>query len=294
MICKAALYIRLSKDDGRGESAGIESQRLILRTFAESNGIEIAGEYVDDGYSGTKTQRPAFLKMLRDVEDGKINTVIVKDMSRLGRDYISTGELTEVYFPEHFVRFISINDGYDSERGMDDMTPFRHVMNEMYARDISRKIRSALYAKMRDGQYVGSFPPYGYKKSEADKNKLEIDDEAAENVRMIFELKGRGESTKNIVEKLNKMGTLIPLEYRKKRENREYMSKKWTESGVCKILRNQVYIGNTVQGKSFKPSIKSKRSYSRARDNWIVVKNTHQPIVSEELFYKINNINNNK
>ena len=176
MIYKAGLYMRLSKDDGQRESSGIESQRLLLRDFAKRENIEVFDEYVDDGYSGTSYDRPAFGRLLTDIEEKRINTVIVKDMSRLGRNYIVTGELTEVYFPEHFVRFIAINDGYDSKFGNDDMAPFRHVVNEMYARDISRKIRSALYAKMKEGQYIGSFAPYGYRKSNENKNVLVIDE----------------------------------------------------------------------------------------------------------------------
>ncbi len=284
----SGLYMRLSREDGQRESAGIEGQRLLLQEYARSKGFEVFDEYIDDGYSGTSLERPSFMRMLRDIEGGSINTVIVKDMSRLGRNYIAVGELTEVYFPEHFVRFIAINDGYDSELENDDMTPFRHVMNEMYARDISRKIRSSLYAKMRDGQYIGSFAPYGYKKSEDNKNRLVEDREAAEVVRRIFLWRAEGDSSKIIAEKLNKMGVLVPLDYRKRKENQEAYQRMWTASGVCKILRNQVYIGHTVQGKSVKPSVKSKRSLPRKRENYIVVKNTHIPIVSYELFYSVN------
>lgn len=283
----AALYMRLSKDDGHAESAGIESQRLLLREYAKREDISVFDEYVDDGYSGTCYNRPAFARMLEDIEEGRVNTVIVKDMSRLGRDYIATGELTEVYFPEHFVRFIAINDGYDSERGGDDMIPFRHVMNEMYARDISRKIRTALTAKMKSGQYIGSFAPYGYKKSADDKNRLVVDPESARTVKRIFDMRYGGYTTKDIARSLNTEGILIPLDYRRQKLGLEISRREWTQSGVCKILRNQVYIGNTVQGKSVKPSIRSKRTYPKGRDEWIVVKNTHPPIVSETVFRSV-------
>ncbi len=282
----AGLYMRLSREDGDGEGGSIKSQRLMLRAFAGDEKIDVIDEYVDDGYSGTSYDRPEFKRMIEDIESKKINTVIVKDMSRLGRDYISTGELTDVYFPEHFVRFIAINDGYDSMKGSDDMAPFRHVINEMYARDISKKIRSSLYAKMRDGQYIGSFAPYGYTKSRSDKNKLVVDPVSSAVVKLIFEMRASGKTVKNIVEKLNDNKILVPLDYRNMSKKREIKGTKWTESGVCKILRNQVYIGHTVQGKSIKPSMRSKRSFPKNKKDWIVVKNTHEGIVPEELFLR--------
>lgn len=279
-----ALYMRLSRDDGREESLGIEGQRLLLREKAENEGIRIYDEYVDDGYSGTRADRPALLRMIKDIELGRVNTVLVKDMSRLGRDHISTGELTEVYFPRMGVRLISLNDGYDSERGEDDMTPFRHVMNEMYARDISKKIRSSLYAKMRDGKYIGSFPPYGYKKSNMDRGALIPDKSAADVVRWIFELRSSGKKGREIAEMLNGENIPVPLDYRRICEGKSTEGLKWSASGVCKILRNPVYIGNTVQGKNKKPTLKSPRSYSMPREKWIVVENTHEPIISVEIF----------
>ena len=282
---RAGLYMRLSKEDGARESSGIEGQRLQLRSFAEGRGFSVVEEYVDDGYSGTTYDRPAFLRMLRDIEEGRINMVLTKDLSRLGRNYLASGELTEEYFPSKNVRFIAINDGYDSEVGEDDMAPFRHVINEMYARDISKKIRSSLYAKMRDGQYIGSFPPYGYVKAEEDKNRLVVDETAAETVRWIFHMAARGESTNYIVEKLNKRKIPVPLDHRRLREGKEGLGRRWTLSGVCKILRNQVYLGHTVQGKSRKPSFRSERSYARKKEDWIVTKNTHTPLVDEEIFF---------
>ena len=276
--------MRLSKEDGGGESAGIESQRLLLRSFAESRGFFVVGEYIDDGYSGTNYRRPAFERMKADIEQGKINTVITKDASRLGRNYIASGELTEEYFPLHNVRFIAINDGYDSESEENDILPFRHVLNEMYARDISRKIRSALYVKMSEGQYIGSFAPYGYKKAEDNKNRLVIDVEAAEVVREIFRLSAEGISTKIIAEKLNSRSVPVPLDYRNLKEGKESEGRLWTASGVAKILRNQVYLGHTEQRKSVKKSFRSSEVLPRKRGDWIVVKNTHTPLVSKELF----------
>lgn len=284
MEYNGALYIRLSREDGGRESAGIESQRLLLRNYARQQAFEIKEEYVDDGYSGTKYDRPAFGKMLADIESGLINLVLVKDLSRLGRNYIATGELTEVYFPEHRVRLIAVNDGYDSDNSIDDITPFRHVMNEMYARDISRKIRTALRAKAQDGQYIGSFAPYGYRKSEENKHFLVPDEDAAVWVRLIFCMAAQGQTTQKITEILNQKKIPIPLDYRKMKRGEAMLLRPWTPSGVCKILRNPTYLGHTVQGKSEKRSLKSQRSCPKPKNEWIVVKNTHEPLVSEELF----------
>lgn len=278
------LYMRQSREDGRSESAGIEGQRLLLYEYARQRGFEISEEYVDDGYSGTADNRPAFRKMLSDIEAGKINLVLTKDLSRLGRNYLLSGEMTEVYFPAHHVRFIAINDGYDSECGGDDMAPFRHVMNEMYARDISRKIRSSLYAKMREGQYIGSYAPYGYRKDPQNKNHLIPDFPSAKIVCWIFEMAVEGKTTSEIVEKLNENTVPIPSDYRKTRRGEASLGRKWTPSGVCKILANSTYLGHTVQGKSQKPSFRFGKTVPRKKEEWIVVKNTHEPLVSEELF----------
>ncbi len=285
MEYRVALYMRLSKEDGKRESAGIEGQRLFLRKYAEGMRLEVVEEYVDDGYSGTQYDRPAFRRMLSDIEAGRINLVLVKDLSRLGRNYIATGELTEVYFPEHHVRLIAVNDGYDSAEPLDDMAPFRHVMNEMYARDISRKIRTALRAKAEDGQYIGSFAPFGYRKSSEDKHRLEPDEEAAVWVRKMFSMAAEGISTKEIADALNLEHVPIPLDYRRAKRGETYeLGRCWTPSGICKILRNLTYLGHTVQGKSEKVSLKSKRSVSREKEDWVVVKHTHEPLVSEEMF----------
>ncbi len=294
MTYLAGLYMRLSREDGARESAGIEGQRLLLRSFAEERGFLVAEEYVDDGYSGTNYDRPAFSRMLGDIEDGRINTVLVKDLSRLGRNYLASGELTEVYFPSKNVRLIAVNDGYDSDRGEDDMAPFRHVINEMYARDISRKIRTSLYAKMREGQYVGSFPPYGYRKSAENKNKLRIDVAAATTVRRIFSMAALGTPTRHIAAYLNEQGVSVPLDYRRVREGKESLGRTWTPSGVCKILRNQVYLGHTVQGKSRKPSFRSGESLPRKREDWIVVEHTHEPLIDEETFRRAQERNRKK
>ena len=282
---RTALYLRLSREDGdrerRGESAGIDSQRLLLLAYAEQHGLRVVAEYVDDGYSGVRYERPGFRRLCLDIEAGRIDVVLVKDLSRLGRNYIASGELTEVYFPEHRVRLIAVNDGYDSERDReDDLSPFRHVMNELYARDISRKIRTALRAKMLDGQYIGSFAPYGYRKRVDHKNQLEPDPPSASVVVRIFTERNLGKKSKEIAEILNQENIPIPLDYRRLACGQPSLGRQWTASGVCKILRNQTYLGHTVQGKTAKISMKSKKTYSRGRENWIVVKNTHEALVS--------------
>ena len=282
----AALYMRLSKEGG-GDRGGIESQRLLLRSFAQREGYCVFGEYIDDGYSGTNYERPAFLRLKEDIEKGYVNMVITKDMSRLGRNYIATGELTEEYFPSKNVRFIAINDGYDSIMGDDDISPFRHVINELYARDISRKIRSALYAKMREGQYIGSFAPFGYKKDADNKNHLVVDYDAGEIVKEIFKMSLERDTPSVIAEKLNKREIPVPLDYRNKMSGKPSENRRWTASGVCKILSNQVYLGYTLQRKSEKPSFRRGGSVARDREEWIVVKNTHEALVSEADFYAV-------
>ena len=176
---RVGLYLRLSREDGEGESQSIQSQRLLLTEFCQQQGFAVTAEYVDDGYSGTTFQRPAFAKMLADIEQGRIDTVITKDLSRLGRDYILTGHYLERYFPAHGVRYIALGDNIDTGRGQDDMAPFRAVVNDLYARDISRKVRASLLAKKQAGLFIGARPPYGYRRQAEDKNRLEPDPDTA-------------------------------------------------------------------------------------------------------------------
>ncbi len=286
---KTGIYLRLSKDDGNSESSGIESQRILLREYAEEHGFEIVKEYCDDGYSGTGFDRPAFKKMLSDAESGKIDLILVKDLSRLGRDYIRTGSYIEEYFPQHDIRFIAVNDSYDTENAeMSELAPFKNVINEMYARDISRKIRSALYAKMRSGKFVGNFPPYGYKK---ESGKLYPDnDEAADTVKRIFEIAAKGVTADKIAEQLNLSGILSPLDHRCKIQGRPLPGIKWTGGAVRKIVRNPVYCGTLVQGKTRKTSFRSRTSKSVPPEQRFVCKNCHQPIVSENTFSLANRL----
>lgn len=289
----AALYMRLSKDDeGTAESASISAQRKLLRSYARENGFSIYSEYVDDGYSGTSFNRPAWSRLLEDIEARHVNMVITKDLSRLGRNYIMTGQFTEVYFPGKGVRYIAINDGYDSENQWNDIAPFKNIVNEMYARDTSRKIRSTLQTKIKEGDFIGNFAPYGYQKDPEDKNHLLIDPVAASVVREIFKKAEKGEAPSRIAENLNNREVLTPAMYRCARLpylNADNYSrrKEWTSGAVCKILANQVYLGHMVQGKTAKASFKSGITLQKPRKDWVVVKNRHEPIISQEVFDRV-------
>ena len=203
-IYTAALYMRLSKDDdGAAESASIITQRKMLRSYAAEHGYVVFDEYVDDGWSGTNFDRPDFKRMIGDIEAKKVNMVITKDLSRLGRDYITAGQYTEIYFPSKGVRYIAIHDGYDSDSPYSDIAPFKNVINEMYARDTSKKIRSAFATKMRDGAYIAAFAPYGYQKDPADKNHLVVDRQSGQVVKRIFRMAAEGAPPTEIARSLN-------------------------------------------------------------------------------------------
>ncbi|WP_349671208.1 recombinase family protein [Lacrimispora sp.] len=286
---QAALYMRLSKDDGAGESASIGNQRSMLREYASENSFFIYREYIDDGFSGTTFDRPAWKCLLADIESGKVNLVITRDLSRLGRDYILTGQYTEIYFPAKGVRYIAVNDGYDTLNPGNDLAPFQNIVNEMYARDTSKKIRSALRTKMKEGAFIGNFAPYGYRKDPEDKNHLLIDPVTAPVVREIFERALRRESPMKIAELLNQRGVKTPADYRRFLHHELFPdngkgNNGWVSSNICKVLSNPVYTGDIVQGKSSKLSFKSQITLSIPKEEWIVAKDKHQPIVSREMF----------
>ena len=230
--------------------------------------------------------------MLRDIENGCINMVITKDLSRLGRDYITAGRFTELYFPAHGIRYIALNDGYDSQPEADcssigeDLAPFRHVINEMYARDASRKIRSALQARMCEGRYIGNFAPYGYKKDATDKNHLVIDEGPASVVQKIFQLAADGISPAAIADYLNRRAIPSPARQRQLTRLQPAVdsSSVWHTATICKMLKNQVYLGHMIQGKTRKPTFKSERSLPVAQHQWYTVLNTHEPLISNTLF----------
>ena len=287
---KAALYMRLSKDDdGTSESASIMTQRKMLRSYAADKGFQVFDEYVDDGWSGTNFDRPDFKRMIADIEAGKVNLVLTKDLSRLGRDYITAGQYTEIYFPSKGVRYIAINDGYDSDSPYTDIAPFKNVINEMYARDTSKKIRSAFTTKMRDGAYIAAFAPYGYQKDPADKNHLVVDTQSGKIVKQIFRLAANGALPIEIARTLNAQGTPSPAVYRCMTHegldvNQYSQRQEWTSATITKMLRNVVYLGHIAQGKTTRVSFKSHLTVSNPRDEWIVVENTHEALVDAETF----------
>ena len=279
-------YLRLSKDDGEGESASIKNQRRIIMEFAKENGLEIIKEYCDDGFSGTNFDRPGFKALVEDIKKERINVVIVKDLSRLGRDYIETGKFTEKFFPENGVRFIAVNDGIDTDCPMNDLAPFRNVINEMYARDTSRKIRSALYSRMKSGIFVGSASPYGYEC----KNGVLVKGEKAQVVEFIFKKVTEGNSAQKTAEILNLTGELSPLDYRSYKTGREVRNYGWSASTVRKIIKNPVYKGVLVQGKTRKPTFKSEGSKNVPDEMRFVTLNAHEKIISDEVFEMANRL----
>ena len=291
----AASYNRLSREDGdKMESDSIRNQKDLISDYAKQKGIRIVEEYVDDGYSGTNFDRPAFQRMMEDVKKKKINCIIVKDLSRLGRNYIETGRYLEKIFPFLGVRFIAINDHYDSADQSGDadqiVIPFKNLINDAYCRDISIKIRSQLDVKRKNGKFIGSFAAYGYLKDPADKNHLIIDEVAAEIVRTIFGLKLNGFSSQRIGERLNEMKVVPPLEYKRMcglNFNSGFRSGKnagWSIMTINRILRNELYIGTMVQGKNRKINYKVKQSRPVEEAGWIKVEETHDAIIPKQVF----------
>ena len=293
-----AVYLRLSKDDGeagKAESNSITSQRDIIRSFIrKQDNMDIFDFYVDDGWSGANFDRPAFKRMMGDIEAGLIDCVIVKDLSRLGRDYIGSGRLIQKTFPEHEVRFIAIGDNYDSltadfnEESL--VLPVKNFINDAYCRDISVKVKSQQKMKRESGQYIGAFAMYGYMKDPDDKNHLIIDKYAAGIVESIFEWKVDGYSFKAIAERLNDMGVLSPLEYKK--SNGEKFKTgfhtrkrgKWSAQAVRRILMDETYTGTLVQGKSERVNYKVKKSVVKPAEEWVRIPDAHEAIVSKDLF----------
>ena len=287
----AALYIRLSKEDeSEGPSQSVQNQESLLREFVQQHRLSVYDTYVDDGWSGTNFDRPDFQRMIGDIEARKVNMVITKDLSRLGRDYIMTGHYMERYFPEHRVRYISLLDGIDTgvDSTANDITPFRAIMNDMYAKDISKKIKSVKRDKQRKGQFIGGKPAYGYKMHPTEKNKIVIDEEVAPVVRRIFALALSGMSCRNIATRLNQEGIPTPATYANLPVARPGpYTGLWSSERISEMLQNETYIGNMVQGRSVKISYKSKKCLRQAPANWVVVEGTHEPLVDGETFRKV-------
>ena len=294
----AALYIRLSKEDeSEGPSQSVQNQESLLREFVQQHRLIVYDTYIDDGWSGTNFDRPAFQRMIADIEAKKVNMVITKDLSRLGRDYILTGHYMERYFPEHRVRYISLLDGIDTgvDSTANDITPFRAIMNDMYAKDISKKIKSVKRDKQRKGQFIGGKPVYGYKMHPTEKNKIVIDEEAAPIVRRIFALALSGMSCRNIAALLNQEGVPTPATYANLPVARPGpYTGLWSSERISDMLHNETYIGNMVQGRSVKISYKSKKCLKQDPANWVVVEGTHEPLVDREIFQKVRMLVNSR
>ena len=292
-----ALYCRLSCDDDlQGDSNSIRNQKMLLKQYADEHKLRNVRFYVDDGYSGSNFDRPDFQRMIRDIDEGKVSTVIVKDMSRFGRDHILVGYYTKYYFAEADVRFIAVYDQVDSELNPDDdITPFKNILNEMYAKDCSKKIRAVMKAKGNAGKHITTLPPLGYKKDANDKEKWVIDEQGAETVREIFSLCIKGYGPTQIARILTERGVDTPVVYFHKhglptpskiRDGSEI----WDQKSVAGILENLEYTGCTVNFKTYKKSYKSKKRIELPQEEWLIFENTQEAIIDRQTFDTVQKI----
>ncbi len=300
---KATAYIRLSyTDDRSNESDSVANQRKLIENFAERNpDIEIISEKIDDGYSGIIFDRPAFKEMMRDITEGNINCVIVKDLSRLGREYIETGRYLRRVFPAYGVRFIAITDNIDTahDNGDDLTVSVKNIMNEAYCRDISIKTRTSLDVKRRNGDFVGACPVYGYLKSKENKNQLVPDPYASNVIRSIFRMRLEGVSALQIAAELNRLGILSPLAYKKnnalpypKNGYADKEDSKWSATTIIRILKDEVYTGTLVQGKQGTPHYKIKQVEERPASEWIRIADAHEALVTKQDFDLVQRVSN--
>lgn len=271
------------------DSNSIINQKKLLQKYAKEHGFENTRNYVDDGYTGTNFNRPGFQKLLEDIDMGYVSVVIVKDMSRLGRDYLQVGYYTDTYFPDRDIRFIAINDCVDSADGENELAPFRNIMNEMYARDISRKVRSSHRLRGNAGEPL-SQPPYGYVKDPMNKKKWNIDNNVAQVVRDIFRMCLEGKGNETIARILQEQKVLVPMAYwqsqglgrgGKKTQENPY---KWCKTTVAKILSQQEYCGDIINFKTYSKNFKQKQRIDNPKENWVIFKNVHEPIIDRETF----------
>ena len=291
---QAGLYLRLSKDDDiDGESISIGTQRAILTDYCKTNQFEIAKTYVDDGYSGMNFARPGFQELLEDVEQGAINMVITKDLSRLGRDYIMTGYYSEIYFPSKGVRYIAVADHFDSARKDNEIAPFKNILNEMYARDISAKIKNAKRQRAKQGLFIGSQTPYGYTRTLDSKNQLIVDPEAAEVVRLIFSLAEAGLGNIAIATELKARKILSPSAYKYQHGDKRFARYHairsgnycdWSHGMINQMLNNAVYTGALISLKTETANCKTKQRIPVPAERRIVTANAHEAIVTAEQF----------
>jgi len=287
----AALYCRLSRDDGGdSESNSIITQRQMLQRYARENGFYVCSEYVDDGISGTTFDRPSLKRMITDIEDGKIGIVLCKDMSRLGRNNAMVAYYTEIFFPDNDVRFIAIGDSIDTYKGENEIMAFKSVINEYYARDISKKIKAAYHTKALNGEFTAAFAPYGYKKNPDNKHHLIPDENTAGTVARIFQMAADGLTPFKIAAVLSREGILTPRAYTAEQHekykdcfNHKYPAD-WRNTTIAAILKNREYMGHMVCNKNTTKSFKNRKHIQLSEEDWIITENTHEPLVDEYLF----------
>ena len=285
----AYVYLRLSEEEFKcGESSSIQNQRIAIRQYCERHGITIIREFVDDGFSGGNFDRPGFNEMLRYLQKKEVTMVLTKDLSRLGRDMRESSYYAETFFPENGIHYIAIHDNFDSEQD-NTLAPFQFAMNDVYLRDTSKKVKNILNAKKKAGEYAAC-PPYGYAKNPRDKSKLIPDEATAPIVQMIFQLASEGKSTRAICDQLNAEKVIPPLKYRVEytgefgEKGAARASDAWNYVTIKRILRNEVYLGHTLLGRSKKVSLKAKRKVALDRSEWHITMNTHPPLVSQDVF----------
>lgn len=292
---RVGLYIRLSESDEdknyESESESIINQRNLLMDYVKTCGFTLVDEYVDDGFTGTNFDRPSFQRLLKDIENGRINCVITKDLSRLGRDYIQCGYYVEQYFPQKKIRYISILDQIDTflESANNDIAPFKALFNDMTSKDTSKKIRSILRNKKQQGKFIGSKPCYGYMRDPLDKGHLIPDPEVSSIVKNIFKMAYSGIGVSDIVSYLNDNKILSPSMYKNIKSSSRQKVNVWTISSVNKLLKNRMYTGDMVQNVQTKLSYKSQKKVSLEKEFWIIVENTHEPLVSKVVFETLQN-----
>lgn len=285
---KVAIYLRLSREDEKlGESGSISNQRDLLLNYIKDNHLHLVDEYIDDGVSGTTFDRAGFNRLIKDCENKKINMIITKDTSRLGRDHIEFGFYVERYFPEHNIRYVAVNDGIDTSvnSSANDMLVFKSAFNDMYVKDISNKLRSSLNTKKRNGQFVGAYAPYGYKKSNLDKHKLIINEEEAIIVRRIFNMFKSGYSLNKICDTLTNQNIKTPsMSKNMNIGQNNYHYGIWSTKTINDILKNPTYIGNLTQCRQKKVNYKSKKRIHNKMSEWIISPNALEPIIDEVTF----------
>ena len=297
MIYNTALYLRLSRDDElQGESGSIQTQRMMLRQYAEEHGLTVVGEYIDDGWSGTNFDRPGFQRMIDDIEEGKINCVVTKDLSRLGRNYILTGQYTEIYFPSKGVRYIAVNDNVDTLNGESELAPFLNILNEMHARQTSKKVKAAMRTRFANGAHYGAYAPLGYIKDPDKSGHLLVDPETKWIIEKIFDLAVHGHGAASITHILvdekvptpgwlnfQRYGTFANI-YAGASEEKSYA---WTVAQVKSILKEETYIGHSVHNKQSNISFKNKKKVRKPQEEWYRVENTHEAIISADVFRQV-------